>query len=157
MFFWRISNYADLSGIGAEIADGRWHTAAPEKRMLYLAEHPAVALVENLASLDGDPAFFPEHFQLVRMTIPNGPTAREVTSKQLVRIDSQNLSSTQAIGDAWLAAKTSALLRVPSIPSPESWNYLLNPLHPDAAALKIDWARTITYDRRLFQLGRIKT
>jgi RES domain-containing protein len=153
MFLWRISNHADLSGIGAEMADGRWHTAAPEKRMLYLAEHPAVALVENLASLDGDPAFFPEHFQLVRIAMQNGPTARELTSKQFVRIDSQNLSSTQAVGDAWLAARSSALLRVPSIPSPESWNYLLNPLHADAAALKIDWARTITYDKRLFHLG----
>jgi RES domain-containing protein len=122
--------------------------------MLYLAEHPAVALVENLASLDGDPAFFPEHFQLVRIAMPKVPTARELTSKQFVRIDSQNLSSTQAVGDAWLAARSSALLRVPSIPSPESWNYLLNPLHADAAALKIDWARTITYDKRLFHLGR---
>jgi RES domain-containing protein len=68
-------------------------------------------------------------------------------------IDPDDLSTTQAIGDAWLAARKSPLLRVPSIPSPESWNYLFNPLHPRAASIKVDWARRITYDKRLFHLS----
>jgi RES domain-containing protein len=67
-------------------------------------------------------------------------------------IDPKDITTTQLIGDAWLDTGGSALLRVPSIPSPESWNYLLNPLHPDAALLKIEWAKRISYDRRLFQL-----
>jgi hypothetical protein len=41
---------------------------------------------------------------------------------------------------------------VPSAPSPESSNYLLNPLHPDARSLVIDWSRWIDYDKRLFHL-----
>jgi hypothetical protein len=36
---------------------------------------------------------------------------------------------------------------------PESWNYLLNPLHPDAAKLQMEWATHITYDNRLFRLS----
>jgi RES domain-containing protein len=152
MLLWRISNHSSLSGVGAEIASGRWHTLAPEKRLVYFAEHPAVSLLENLASLDGSPLFFPEHFQLLRFIAPDKIAAADLTSKQFRSIDPQDLASTQAIGDAWLAAKSSALLRVPSIPSPESWNYLLNPLHPDASSLKMDWARHIAYDKRLFHL-----
>jgi hypothetical protein len=44
------------------------------------------------------------------------------------------------------------LLRVPSAPSPESWNYLLNPLHVEAKGLQVEWARWVRYDRRLFHL-----
>jgi RES domain-containing protein len=152
MFLWRISIYASLSGIGAEFADGRWHTAAPDKRMVYLAEHPAVALVENLVSLDGDPSFFPDHFELLRITSPDTIQASNLNAKQLARIDPQSPETTRAIGDAWLTSHSSALLRVPSIPSPESWNYLLNPLHPDATKIKLDWAKHIAYDKRLFHL-----
>ena len=155
MYLWRISNYADLSGFGAELDDGRWHTASPGKRLLYLAEHPAVALVENLVSLDGDSAFFPDYFQLLRIVMTKSLVAEKLKPKQLDRIDSQDFNSTRTIGDAWLSSASSALLRVPSIPSPESWNYLFNPLHRDAAKLKLDWARRIAYDKRLFRLDGV--
>jgi RES domain-containing protein len=153
MVLWRISNFASLSGIGAEFESGRWHTAAAGKRMVYLSEHPAVALIENLVSLDGDPRFIQSHFQLLKVSSPDGIEAKQLAPKQLASIDPQDLASSQSIGDRWLAVQTTALLRVPSIPSPESWNYLLNPLHADASALKLDWAKHITYDRRLFQLS----
>jgi RES domain-containing protein len=152
MLLWRISLYSSLAGLGAEMASGRWHTAAAEKRVVYLAEHPAVCLIENLVSLDGDPSFFPEHFQLLRISAPDSLAVADLTPKQSSSINPQNLTSTQVIGDAWLAAMSSALLRVPSFPSPESWNYLLNPLHPDASSLKMDWAKHIAYDKRLFHL-----
>ena len=154
MVLWRISNFASLSGLGAEFESGRWHTVAPGKRLVYLAEHPAVALIENLVSLDGDPRFFQRHFQLLKVAIagPAIPIAK-LSAKQLAAIDPEDLASTQSIGDAWLAVGAAALLRVPSIPSPESWNYLLNPLHPNAARLKVEWAKHITYDKRLFRLS----
>ena len=154
MVLWRISLYTSLGGLGAEFDNGRWHSRAPEKRMVYLAEHPAVALVENLANLDGDPAFFPDYFQLLRITASDAVTPSHLTAKQVATIDPQNPAATRALGDAWLTARTSALLRVPSIPSPESWNYLLNPLHPDAKKIKLDWTKHITYDKRLFHTSR---
>ena len=154
MVLWRISNFSSLQGIGAEFESGRWHTAAPGKRIVYLAEHPAVALLENLANLDGDPRFFQQHFQLLKISLPSSVTAQELTSRQVANVEDGDIASTRAIGDAWLDAKTSAVLRVPSIPSPESWNYLLNPLHPDAAMLRLAWAKHIAYDRRLFHLRK---
>jgi RES domain-containing protein len=152
MILWRISNHPDLSGAGAERSSGRWHTAAPGRRMVYFAEHPAVALLESLANLGGDPSFFPDNFQLLKVIAPDNLAAKELTAKQLARVDHNDPTPTQLIGDAWLAGKSSALLRVPSVPSPESWNYLLNPLHPDAAGLKVEWVKQIAYDKRLFHL-----
>ena len=153
MVLWRISEFPDLEGLGGEVRRGRWHTAAAGKRIVYLAEHPAVALLENLASLGGPVEFFPDTFQLLRVIAPGSLRPQHLTPTQLARINPDDLASTQAIGDAWLAARKSALLRVPSIPSPESWNYLFDPLHPRAAAIKVDWARRITYDKRLFHLS----
>ena len=59
---------------------------------------------------------------------------------------------TQAIGDEWLQSSRSALLVVPSVPSPESLNYLFNPLHKDAMEVTIAWCKRLNYDRRLFHI-----
>ena len=150
--FWRISEFRDLTGLAGEFTNGRWHTAAAEKRIVYFAEHPAVALVEILANLRGNPELYPRDFQLLKIESIGAASSLDLSKDQISRIDSDSVSITQNIGDEWLAAGSSALLRVPSIPSPESWNFLLNPLHPDAASLKIEWAKRISYDRRLFHL-----
>jgi len=154
MALWRISNHADLSGLGGERLSARWHSATAGKRIVYLAEHPALALIENLVSLRGNPYFFPDFFQLIKISSPAPTKTEELTPRQLKAIDPMDHETTRSIGDAWLTSLTSALLRVPSIPAPESSNYLLNPLHPHAASLKLEWARPIAYDKRLFHLGR---
>jgi len=154
MVLWRISKFGSLTGLGAELSSGRWHTVADGKRIVYLAEHPAVALLENLANLGAPPEILPDTFQLLRITGPDATSVDELTVTQLTSIQSDELTFTQSIGDAWLRSQSSALLRVPSIPSPESWNYLLNPLHSGASQLRVEWAKHITYDRRLFHLSR---
>ena len=50
MELWRISNYADLSGIGGLKAAGRWHSQG--RRIVYLADHPSSALLEMLVHMD---------------------------------------------------------------------------------------------------------
>ena len=146
MTLWRISNHNDLAGLGGERSDGRWHTAARGRRIIYLSEHPALALIEILANLKGNPALFPERYQLMKITAPDAAAACSVPSPDW----RENLSETQSLGNAWLAAGASALLAVPSAPSPESLNYLLNPAHPDAKNLIVEWCEWLTYDKRLF-------
>jgi RES domain-containing protein len=154
MVLWRISNHSDLTGLGGERAKGRWHTPAQGKRIVYLSEHPAVALLENLVNLSAKPKDLPTHFQLLKISSASQLRANELAPRQLASIEDLDFATTQTIGDAWLADRRSALLRVPSIPSPESRNYLFNPLHPDSSKLKLDWARAITYDKRLFHVDR---
>jgi RES domain-containing protein len=150
---WRISRHDDLHGLGGELADGRWHTAAKGKRIVYLSEHPALALIEVLANLKGNPLLFPDAYRLMKISVHPKVWSATPTTDPLPETWRDDLTLTRTLGDAWLTARTSALLRVPSAPSPESFNYLLNPLHPDAQTLITDWTRWVTYDKRLFHLS----
>ena len=152
MNLWRISRHDDLEGIGGEKADARWHTAAKGKRIVYLAEHPAVALVEILANLKGNPALFPDSFRLMKIEVPPTVTVAELDPRSLPKSWRTNTQTTRGIGDTWLASADAALFRVPSAPSPESFNYLLNPRHSDAVLLSVNWQRHVDFDKRLFHL-----
>jgi RES domain-containing protein len=149
---WRISRHDELDGWGGERSDGRWHTAAKGKRIVYLAEHPAVALLEVLAGLKGDPRMFPDTYRLMKIEQPEDMPQLAVEIPRPHEGWRNQLAWTQELGDQWLAAGSSALLAVPSAPSPESTNYLLNPRHPDAGRLTILWAKWVDYDKRLFHL-----
>jgi len=141
---WRISNRCDLEGLGGERADGRWHTAARGRRIVYLSEHPAVSLIEVLANLNGDPKLFPDRYQLMKVAVPD--------SIFIAPLPENAMAETQSTGNAWLSGRASALMGVPSLPAPESTNYLLNPLHPDARQLTIQWCKWLSYDKRLFHV-----
>lgn len=154
---WRISNHCDLDGLGGEKSDGRWHTAARGKRIVYLSESPAGALLEALANLKGNPALFPEKYQLLEVTVPDDvyasmtfPSGGSPPSRSFYKTLSPSLSRKK--GDAWLRNRVSALAGVPSFPSPYSLNILLNPQHPDAGRISIKACRRIRYDRRLFHI-----
>ncbi len=53
---------------------------------------------------------------------------------------------TWAVGDGWLTARKTPLLRVPSVIIPEESNYLLNPQHPDFSKLTIGEAKPFSFD-----------
>lgn len=152
--FWRISSYLELSGIGGEFRSGRWHTARKGVPVVYMTEHPAVSLLEALVNLKIDTEeVFPETYQLLRIQSKAVIASETVSNESLTSDWKDDLDATRSIGDNWLNRKETALLAVPSAPSPESTNYLLNPLHPNAADLQVEWARHIRYDRRLFRLS----
>jgi RES domain-containing protein len=142
--------------MGGEFSAGRWHTPAKGKRVVYLAEHPALALVETLVNLKANPNNLPEAFQLIRVEAPGEIAIETVASEALAEGWRDDPSPTQTLGDRWLHSRSSALLAVPSAPAPESTNYLLNPLHPAAGRVTLTWARRIRYDRRLFLLSGAK-
>jgi len=148
---WRISKHSDLGGIGGEKADARWHTVAVGKRIVYLAEHPAVALIESLVNLSGIPEAFPRNFQLLKIEADLGVEIEE-SSNGLPTDWQNNQSLTRRLGDEWLKERRTALLRIPSVPSPQSFNYVLNPLHPDAQKVRIIESTWLPYDERLFKI-----
>lgn len=57
---------------------------------------------------------------------------------------------TQSFGDLWLDQQRTALLLVPSIIMPQTWNILMNPAHPDAEGMKIFSVERFGVDPRLF-------
>ncbi len=147
MRLWRISRFADLSGEGGLHAAGRWHSKG--RRVVYLADHPASALLEMLVHLEIDVADFPADFQLLDVDVP-GDVAT-------VTVDEANLPAdwrgqpllTHAKGDDWSRGGETALLRVPSAIVPATSNYLLNPSHADARRLVIVAITRAPLDPRL--------
>jgi len=134
MILYRISNHTDLSGQGGELAEGRWHTLRPGKRIVYLSDHPALCLMEMLVQIDRE-SEMPDSLQLLSVEIPD-QLLRKLDPTRLSGTWWQKRSVTQQIGDEWLEGRQSPTLLVPSALVPIAWNCLLNPLHPEAAALK---------------------
>ncbi len=149
---WRISRHGELHGAGGELADGRWHTVAKGKRIVYLSEHPALALLEVVANLKGNPHLFPDAYRMMKIDVRASVWSAARECGRLAPDWRNTIDLTRELGDAWLAVRSSALLKVPSAPSPESFNYLLNPLHPDAQGLEVKWTQWVSYDKRLFHL-----
>jgi RES domain-containing protein len=150
MRLWRISNYADLSGEGGRRVAARWHERG--RPAVYLAEHPALALLETLVHLDIDPDELPSHYQLLTVEAPDAVAVEELSEAELARItDWRHMpQETRRLTRAWFDERRTALLRVPSAIVPAAHNYLLNPLHPDAARIAVVARQTAEFDTRLF-------
>ncbi len=132
MILWRSSNYKDLSGVGDLKIAGRWHHTG--KPVVYLAEHPALALLETLVHLEiRTLEDLPETYKLLRVEMPDNIGITESTPEAGWQASP---AITRRLGDTWLASAETALLRIPSVLVPGN-NYLLNPLHPDAGNILI--------------------
>jgi RES domain-containing protein len=129
MRLWRISSYPGLSGLGGTFVDGRWHTKP--RRVIYAAEHPALAMVEVLAHMNVSIDSIPTTLRLISIDV-----AKRCKRSPLPELPSgwqANQPTTRRIGNQWLDAGDALFLPVPSAILPESQNYLINPQHPQAA------------------------
>tara|TARA_Y100001956_G_scaffold42368_1_gene41359 strand:- start:4049 stop:4498 length:450 start_codon:yes stop_codon:yes gene_type:complete len=143
---WRISDFEDLHGIGGLKASGRWHSQG--QLIVYLAEHPALALLEVMAGLDIDLEDLPDRFKLLKVEIDDD----ELTQSFLPTLNGDwttNERTTQTIGNDWLKGRNTLLARVPSAILPESTNYLFNSSHPAAMNAKIVQVIHFPFDVRL--------
>jgi RES domain-containing protein len=143
---YRISNHADLSGMGGELADGRWHTRKPGRRIVYLSDHPALCLLEALVHLK-QMTELPDSYQLLSVEIPDELVERLAPS-QLPHHWQSAMRATQEIGNDWLSSGKAALL-VPSSVVPVAQNCLLNPGSPSVASLKAQVIGRFPFDPRL--------
>lgn len=104
--------------------------------MVYLAEHPALAVLEVRVHLD----LLPDDYVLMRVELPSEPP--EVVAA--VPPDPRSL------GDGWLCAGRTAVLQVPSVIVPAASNLLLNPHYPAAGAAKAMLPQPFRFDARLW-------
>jgi RES domain-containing protein len=149
---WRISGYSDLSGEGGIGASGRWHTEGIS--IVYLADCPAGALLERIVHMMEmvDDAFLPHFYQLLKVAVPDDLAVKDLHT--IARSDwKEHPAFTRNLGDAWLASRETPLARVPSALAPHTWNYLLNPVHPEARLVRIEEVIRERFDTRLFRFG----
>ena len=144
MRLWRISNYADLSGMGGVRFPARWNSKGHP--IVYTAEHPAGALVEFLVHLDIED--FPATYQLLTIDTGNLPPPADIAPDRLPPGWAGDHAITRRIGDDWLRSAGTLLLRVPSVLVPQAANVLINPLHPDAGRLQVISTERVPLDSR---------
>jgi RES domain-containing protein len=149
---WRITRHkhADtaFSGIGAQKDGGRFNSAGTA--VVYTSDSYALALFEARVHV---PTFRGMRDRVV--------IEAEVDNSLVAIIDEADLpsdwqdrppaTSTQRLGDEWVASERSAVLRVPSVVVPGHANYILNPAHPDFDQIVIGAPRPVKLDPRLLK------
>ena len=139
MRVWRISEFLSVAGEGGKLSIGRWHNVG--RPILYTAESPAVTLLEALVRFD-DEDDLAAGYQLLEIEVPKAAMAewqRALPKRQ----------ESRAWGDDWLAGGKTGIAKVPSAVAPHSFNYLINPLHPDVASVRLVEAQRWDWDERL--------
>lgn len=138
-----------MSGKGAASRGARWNH--PGELVTYAATSISLAAWETRAHF-GRGAALPWNRFLVRIDVPDDVWAAR---QKLGRpppvgwnaIPEGNVSRND--GSAWLKARTSALLAVPSVIIDEEDNVLINPGHADSARIVASKVRRFTYDPRV--------
>ena len=134
-----------FDGEGARRYGGRWNN--PGKRMIYAAETASLALLELLVHIDSSllPSYtlFPVDFdKSLVSTVEPSKLPRNWRAYP-------GPAALKSMGDEWIEALSSPVLKVPSVIVPHEWNYLFNPEHSKFSSLKIGGAVALGIDPRL--------
>lgn len=148
MKLWRISGFGNLTGEGGMLASARWHTKG--RPVVYLADSPASAMLERLVQIVRQAGISSRNYTLLEI---EADSALAVESLMHVADAGwrDRVDISQNAGDRWLSAAKTPLARVPSAVAPRTWNYLLNPLHPDANRVQILSQIQEIFDPRLLE------
>ena len=137
-----------FTGAGARLFPGRWNTAGTP--VVYTSGSVALATLEMLVHLNSDADLF--EYCLFRVEMP-ADTIEVVPPKKLPAgwdLDSPP-EPAREFGDLWARSLRTVALRVPSAVVPHDFNYLLNPIHPDFAKVKLGRPHKFTFDPRLWK------
>jgi RES domain-containing protein len=147
MILYRITKcmYTDLSGLGAKLYGGRWNSEG--RPMVYLTSSRSLGMLEALAHFS--PTNLPTDYCMMTIDVPENFTELVIKSLPKNWHEYPEQNSTKQIGNGFLQDKKYLLLRVPSAIVPDEYNYLLNPLHPEAASVKIISSQPFHFDPRL--------
>ena len=146
---WRIIHERTLasafSGDGSRINGGRWNSRG--YRAIYTAESLALATLELV--VHGVPYETLKRFFCIPVKIPEN-LVMEINRNALPphwRKDPPP-AALQTIGNQWIEADRSAVLKVPSAVIPVEFDYLIHPGHADFAKIKIGRKQRHTLDVR---------
>jgi RES domain-containing protein len=145
---WSLCPRIDLRD-GSSASPARWHSAG--RRVLYLADSPTGALLEARAHLLAHHARPPRGYRLHELAIPARAPIATLDLRRTPADWKRRKRWTRALGDAWHASGTSAVLRVPSALVDDAWNYVVNLEHGAVARLRVIDSVEHRFDPRLFK------
>lgn len=162
MICWRIGtdtpDYTadDLTGTGARLSGGRWNRKGTP--LVYAASSRALACLETVVHLDV--LDLPLNRYLVEIEVPDALHAAAVRFDARANVGWDALPEGKVSLDAgarWVRGGASAVMIVPSVIVPEEDNVLINPLHPQAGAVRARKVRRWDYDARLRPQPKART
>jgi RES domain-containing protein len=119
-------------------------------RIAYTAEHLSLAMIEYFVHIDAnDP---PKDLVVVAADIPDS-VSRVVLNPHKLPSNWRQVPAPPGlavIGDSFAAQRKSTILVLPSALVPSESNWLINPLHPEFAQIKIRPPEPFQYDARFF-------
>lgn len=137
-------SFDPLDGHGAALYPGRWNrTGLP---MVYTSQTPELAMLELLTKVT--PATFGVRMA-VEIALPTKATIEDATPKVLEKLLHGREEDLREMGSSWALAGRSLALKVPAAVMPVSFNYLLNPAHPQAHELRVVRQVPVSLDPRL--------
>jgi RES domain-containing protein len=141
------TRHAPEDGSGAARIGGRWNS--PGRTVIYCGMSQAGAMLEILAHANRIKLPGPHH--VATFAIPGDLATETAKVDDVPGWDDPGSDVARAIGDAWLARATSAVLFVPSaIARPYERNVVINPAHADFSRLTMSAPVAVTWDARLF-------
>ena len=130
---------------------GRWHSRG--QLIVYTGASRSLTILEKLVHTD--PAELPDDQVLITVDIPEDVRVETIALAAVPATWTAPLDSgCMSLGDTWLDRAQAAVLRVPSAIVPEECNYLINPLHADAARITVKDTRAFEFDERLVDPGK---
>lgn len=137
-----------FTGEGAAAYGGRWNSQ--EVRVVYVAGSAALAVLESLVHLELDDLY--EEFVLIDVDFEESLVETiDVATLPSNWQASPSPPELRRIGDEWVAAAHSAVLRVPSVIIENELNYMLNPSHPEFTKIRLGRPRRFRFDSRLIR------
>lgn len=142
------SRHAIWDGTGAALVGGRWNS--PGRPVIYGSLSYACAMLEilvhaNIGRIPGTQRF------LVAEVPKSISVERHNASALPAGWNADGSPSARQFGDQWLLQARTAVLLMPSVIATLEWNALVNPLHPDAAKIKVSESQKVIWDQRLFE------
>jgi len=138
-----------LSGKGAAIKGARWNSVGVE--LIYAAANRSLAMAEvvvhlTLGTVPADyimmTLFIPDDISLQKLNVTDLPPNWNIFPHP---------SSTQTIGDQFVAENKYCVLQIPSSVTQGDHNLLINPNHPDFKKIKIIATEKFPFDKRIFK------
>jgi len=133
--------------MGAYYHGGRWNS--PRNAMLYTCSRRSLAMLEILVHWQRPTP--PPDYVVVVIYVPD--SMKFTQGIEVISNWQLEPQWTRETGDKWLQNKSSLLLEVPSVVVRNESNYLINPHHPDAEAVKVINIEPFEFDSRLFRAG----
>ena len=138
-----------LSGKGAAIKGARWNSIGVE--IIYTATNRSLAMAE--VAVHFSLATLPSDYMMVTIHIPDDISLLKLNATDLPTDWNTfpHPSTTQAIGDQFIADNKYCVLQIPSAVTQGDYNLLINPNHPDFKRIKIILTESFPFDKRIFK------